>query len=589
MKRFTKSAWLLIAIVACWPLLSPAQATANLKAGTAGGQIATAAAARDVVLSDVRELTAAELANHPKLHRPLDGLTDAQHQALKDEIRARGLAIPATGHATPAAETEARTYTAGAIKNFDGTNQAGNLCGGCTPSDMALAVGPTWVVQFVNTAISVMDKNGVVQAGYPKSSNAFFGLASGIYTTDPRGFYDWVNNRYVFIMLEETNRFSSSNQGSLLVAASATNDPRGAWHLYNLNIGNVGECPDYPTLGQDSNSWTGSSNGGIYVGINQFGPSPSACAGGYIQNYLLLLPKQQIYAGLGFSYWQALGFNVGGTLVDTLQPVNTMNKSDFPRAEFMVNSYNILFGGGQCRNGCNGLVVWAISNPFGFTVRGGPSPEITGVTMSTVHSYTLPSQADEPGANNAIETIDTRITAVPTYVNGSIFGSMETSAGTENSPIWFEIHPILNDNDARCTGAFLNRCPQITGVDERQEDCFVCNGWANNGSAFFGALQPDTAGNVTMVFSYSDRANYPGLAYTSRRVTYGDSLMHDPGIYLIDGQGFYGQGRWGDYNGVAVDLTGKNSSMWFSGMYAKSDGTWGTRIGNNSFSAVNIP
>src|SRR5262249_23510269 len=46
------------------------------------------------------------------------------------------------------------------------------------PSDMALAVGNTsvGVLQGVNDCVSVFDKNGVQQAGFPKSSPTFFGV-----------------------------------------------------------------------------------------------------------------------------------------------------------------------------------------------------------------------------------------------------------------------------------------------------------------------------------------------------------------------------------------------------------------------------
>ncbi len=52
----------------------------------------------------------------------------------------------------------------------------------------------------------------------------------------------------------------------------------------------------------------------------------------------------------------------------------------------------------------------------------------------------------------------------------------------------------------------------------------------------------------------------------------------------------YTGGRWGDYTGTAVDLTSATQSyVWFSGMYAKSDGTWGTAIGRNGFTGPSVP
>jgi hypothetical protein len=91
-----------------------------------------------------------------------------------------------------------------------------------------------------------------------------------------------------------------------------------------------------------------------------------------------------------------------------------------------------------------------------------------------------------------------------------------------------------------------------------------------------------------MVFNFSSTTAYPGLAYTSRRVSYGDNLMHDPGIYLRTGQAQYNQFRWGDYTGTSPDLTG-GPFMWFSGMFSNSVGNWSTGIGRNGFISPTVP
>jgi hypothetical protein len=75
--------------------------------------------------------------------------------------------------------------------------------------------------------------------------------------------------------------------------------------------------------------------------------------------------------------------------------------------------------------------------------------------------------------------------------------------------------------------------------------------------------------------------------------------MHDVGIFLATGQGFYqqldsvGRNRWGDYTAAGSDSTGGGVTyFWFAGQYAKTLGgsrIWGTRIGRNAFSAVNQP
>jgi len=518
-------------------------------------------AARIVNLENVHQATPAELAAKPRYEpdrRPLSNLNQAQYDALKREAVHRWPANP-SGTRAVADVSGSRPPVVGAFVGWDAQQEN---C--CTPPDMALAVSENFVVQVVNTFIAVYDKRGNLQSGFPKSIDSFFGLPSGQYTTDPRAFYDWVNHRFVLVMITDTDRCQSDDVSSLLIAATVGHDPRGSWYTYGpaFQVGNTGECADYPGLGHDSTNWgAGATKGGIYVTINQF-------KGGLIQNYVFLIPKDPVYVGGGFGVGVWFGLTDNGTLVDTLQPANMTDRSDKPAAMLMVNSFNIDWGGGQCFNGCNGLIVWTISNPFG-------SSALAGVVIGTAHNYYFPPGADEPNGSGGvcsgcIDTGDVRISGQVKYNAGTLWGSINTGIpnSTEAGPIWFELHPTLDSNG------------NITAATERQEDCFVCNGWANNGSAFYATLQPDPEGNVVMVFEYSTDTTFPTVAYTSRRVNFGDSLMNGTGFGLRFGDAFYGQGRWGDYTATAPDLTiASRPSMWFAGQYSNASGNWGTEIG----------
>jgi hypothetical protein len=513
---------------------------------------------RAVVLDDIPQATPAELALHPAPLRPRDGLSDAQHRArkLEAEITSRRMANGLNPSSGPALKQPFN-----ATASFAGTNQE-FACPGCAPSDMALAVSENFVVQVVNTAITVLDKRGNVQSGYPKSINTFFGLPSTAFTTDPRIFYDWVNHRFLMVMLLESDLFGSDNVGSLLIAASQTHDPRRGWWLYSpaFQIGSTGQCPDFPTLGHDATNWgSGATKGGFYVGINQF---DTPCAN-LINNFLFLIQKDAVYSGGGFSAPTWSNFT-DGPLVDTLSPANITGRGDSPQAVIFANSFNINFGGGQCSGGCNGLILWTITTPF----SGG---HLSSKVISTVNNYSLPPLAHEPGCTSSgcIDTNDTRISGQMKYNAGSLWGSLETSAAGEAHPIWFEIRPQTDVNG------------NINGATELQEDCFFCGGFVQSGSAYFATLQPDPEGNATMVYNYSENDEFPGTAYTARKVDY-CCLMNGSGFFIRGGDAFYGQGRWGDYTATAVDNTLANSpSVWFSGMFAESDGDWGTWIGAN--------
>jgi hypothetical protein len=555
------------------------------EATTSGGKAVSLGPPVQVVLGDRPLATPEELALHPPVHRPQNGFSDEEwnnRHILAAGRSGQPITKAPNIPAEPLTTSKSGALTLETPVAFRGLHETFG-----TPSDMGLAVNQNFVFQAVNAGIGVWDKNGTLQPGFPKSLNAFFGLPPGAFTTDPRVLYDWINNRFIVVILAED--FANS-RGFLLLAVSKASDPRGGWNIYGTQVGVNGTCPDFPTLGQDRQ--------GFYIGINKFSCSVTGM-GPFVESEVLLVPKGYVYAGLAPVVWSQSGFSVGGVNIDTLQPANIMNPSDKTRAEFMVNSFNINFGGGSCLNGCNGLVVWAISNQFGFVI-GGPPPEFTAVQIPTATTYFMSSNAHQTNGDFSIDTGDARISGGVVYNAGSLFTALSTGCVPqcspqkgleETAPAWFEIGVTLNDNDPACSGSFVNKCPQLTGAFLRQEECFQCGGMANNGSAYYPTLQPDPGNNLTMVFNFSDSSSYPGVAFVSRRVTQAQNTMHDAGIILQAGRAFYSQGRWGDYTGAAIDMSNPLlPQIWFSGMFARLDGSWGTQIGmTTNFGPVNAP
>ena len=416
---------------------------------------------------------------------------------------------------------------------------------------MALAVSPGYVVQLVNSSIAVYNKSGVLQTGWPKALSTFFPGTSGD-LGDVRAFYDWNGGRFVVVADDFT-------AGVIHLASSVTNSPLGSWNQYSVNpwgaancrVGNS-SCPDFPQLGYDDTT--------IYIGVNFF---PSS---GGVSDWMLLLPKQKIYSGLSFSYNFWFNLSWGGVNVDTVHPSALLNIQEHPRAGIAVNSFNINFGGGQCR-GCNGLVFWAFSNNL--VATGSPGPEFSAVLVNTANNYSLPPNANEPGCANCIDTGDVRISGTPFYHGGMITGSFNTNGASHSRSLWFQARVFLNDNDSRCTGSFVNKCPQITGAQLLNEDCFFCGGQGANGSSYYGALAPDIGGDLSMIYNYSDDNTNPETAYTFRRATQAVNTMHDAGFVMCGGSSQYLQGRWGDYRSKCwrhFCLLGYRLFTMFSGM-----------------------
>jgi hypothetical protein len=171
-----------------------------------------------------------------------------------------------------------------------------------------------------------------------------------------------------------------------------------------------------------------------------------------------------------------------------------------------------------------------------------------------------------------------------------ISASLNTNGSDAHAhALWFQSRVFLNDNDARCTGAFTNDCPQITGAQLLNEDCYFCGGQGTSGSTYYAALAPNIGGDLTMIFNYSDNNTNAETAYTARRATQAQNTMHDNGLILCGGAST-AVGHWGDYEANVADLTSANQDYtWFSGMNAIGGGAWGTCIGRDGFTSLNQP
>jgi len=332
-------------------------------------------------------------------------------------------------------------------------------------------------------------------------------------------------------------------------------------------------------MGQDHTAtYPGSAYpGGIYIAYNLFNPN-------YVQEELHILPKGPMYAGAGFSFWAFWGMTSGGSLTDSTQPANVFSPYERPRAEFLATSKN------SCTSACNGVTIWALSNPFAFAA-GGDSPRLTGVVINGANSWTLPPDAPQSGGPNTVDTLDNRFSGELTYAHGHLHVAHSTANGAGGTAsLIYKIQPFLNASDAGCTIS-VGLCPQITGAVFRNET--VLN-YGGTSAAFFAVPQPDLDGNVATVFNYSTVNDFPGIVYIAQRVTQPPGTFVDSGIFLVGGLGRYTSGRWGDYMAVAPaglfyaagdgGFTG-NSAMLFSGMYSDTtaNNRWRTRVGGLFF------
>jgi hypothetical protein len=163
------------------------------------------------------------------------------------------------------------------------------------------------------------------------------------------------------------------------------------------------------------------------------------------------------------------------------------------------------------------------------------------------------------------------------YAGGSIYASLNSASGGGGTGcLLYEIKPFLSAGDGSMSSALI------------RNEIFFNGGGAGN--VYYCTQQPDPEGNVTTVFNYSDSGSYASLAYVSRRTAQPPGTLPDSGLTLVAGAATYTSlPVWGFHTATAPaglvsgGGTGGFPTFWFAGMYAKSDGTWGTAIGRNGY------
>lgn len=479
-----------------------------------------------------------------------------------------------------------QSNTPGATKNFHGQSDSAATCpyfGGCAPPDMGLAASKSYVVQLVNTSIAIYNTGGTLFTGFPKNLQTFFGVPNpspagcdshGPFLSDPRAAYDPNSNRFYVTVMQIEGGFgvgTGCNPASTMwFAVSATSNPTGTWHVYSLGVPatNSSAFSDYTQFGFDTQ--------GLYWSFNIFDPSGSTL----INNVVIGIRKAQLLTGAAFSGWQFNGLNVGGTLVDTIQPVESLAHNAGPQGEIFVNSFNIKWSGGNCASGCSGLVVWDFSN---IAFSGGSNPGLTGLVIGS-NGYSLPPRADDPGTCTVcLETLDPRISATPAYQHGQVYAALDTAVNNgsgANVPgiLWFDINAYLNPGPAACP-----QCTTINGSTGMLQQGYYYYTGADD--AYFPTIMPDSEGNLTMGFEYSGAGTGtdPSQAYVGRRVTLPPGTMSDLGLYAARSTTPSTQFRQGDYG--ASSFTGSSDdAVWSAGEYScAATGDWCTQIWRNNW------
>ncbi|MGX5203323.1 carboxypeptidase regulatory-like domain-containing protein [Aliikangiella sp. IMCC44632] len=433
---------------------------------------------------------------------------------------------------------------------FDGI---GNVQG-AVPPDTNADVGPNHIVQMVNTAIAIWDKQGNILLE-PVAINSlwegFGGLCESTNKGDPIVLYDGAADRWLVSQFAFNGSFTDNHQ---CIAISQTGDPTGAYYLYDFLYSET-KFNDYPHFGVWHN--------GYFAGVNQFTGDAYSGAGAVVYERDKMLtgqPARQVIIDLEGSSPDA--FTPMPADIDGVQ----MPPQSMPQ-------YFVSAGGAA-----NTIDVWNFNIDW-------TNPENA--------TFELKQTLNVAAYSGAVCGFDRNCIAQPNSQKLDAIGqrlmfrlAYRNLNGTQHKLI--ANHTVVgSDTNINIAGV---RWYEID-LDESTGAPSIANQGTFNlddgNSRWMGSAAMDAIGNIGVAYSVSGPDLAPSIRFSGRSANDPADQLTAPETELKAGEGSQaGANRWGDYSSLSIDPS-DDCTMWFTTEYYKASGnnstSWSTYIGNFKF------
>ena len=440
---------------------------------------------------------------------------------------------------------------------------------GVVPSDAQIGTGPEHHVEAINSRWAIIEKESGEQTceitldEWFANVSPFIGPGKIFFTDyiifDPQVHYDRQYDRFLMAAVEQD---LESGVGAMLLSVSDDSDPNGTWYNYRIpavlgeDTEEVPGLVDYPQLGHGDD--------GVYITENFFAP-------GFQEATMVLLNQATVGEAGPTEAWHFTDLrNPDGSLAFTLQPATQPNLGgDYDDTYHLINSK---FFQGKT------LTLWDVE----YTPGTPPTIDNSGIRVQPYHNAPA---AKQPDTEEKIDTGDTRLMNV-SYDTGT--GNLWTAHTINGGKArWYEVNPdtddIVQSGNFKRAG-FPTFYPTIAAQDGNA--VFVYNTSSARKGRNPGYASVEVAGR-TPDFQEGVMEDYEVVKEGVDDYDYQDGPAGEPdnGPQLM---------RWGDYNGVSIDLDGE--SIWVVSQYASTpesvegesefvrDNFYTTRIGEVVFS-----
>jgi hypothetical protein len=474
---------------------------------------------------------------------------------------------------------------------FDGLADTDNVTlygNAFAPSDQNLDVGPNDVVQTINNAVRIWDKNGNPKIALKKISSLFTklgGLCAQTDNGDPIVLYDRMSDRWLISQFAWFAANRTTGPFSQCVAISKNGDPSGAYYAYQFQAPRTTVFPDYPHYGV----WPD----GYYFTANQFKQPGDVFDG--VGMYSLERAKMLV----GDPTAKQIYFDLNGTVApeffnstlpsdqDGLEtpPAGAPNvfsyliSDEFEDVPFNKDALRLFDFHSDFATPANStfkerpespllVAPYDPRNPPGRADVKQPPPATTSDYLDTIpyHLMYKLQYMSRAGVESLVASTSVNVSGV----------NPNTSANYQTGVRYFELHRTTP------TGAYFVY-DNATFSPEAGQPALGLNRWMPSASL-------DNKGNLAVSYSVSSTTVFPSIRYAGRDFNGISGLANEQTLFAGSGSQIGSGNRWGDYQSLMLDPS-DDCTFWTNNQYyaVSSAFNWRTRIGRFKFPSCTAP
>jgi len=398
---------------------------------------------------------------------------------------------------------------------------AGMTMNGWYPPDADIAVGPSHIVEVVNSSFAIYTKTGTKQL--EQTFQTFFnGVAVSTTLFDPKIIYDRFNDRYVMVVLEKS---TSPKISKVLVAISDDGDPNGTWHRYRLEgaltVGGVDCWLDYPGFGYNQD--------GYVISGNMFGFADNA----WRTTASIVLPSAAILTG-------------GAANTTTFQDNQIIT---IQYAEMLGETTSVLYGIGSYNNNYHKMVA----------IRNITTTPTMVTRLQAVAAWVDPPATAASTSGQTVDGGDGRLYGA-VWRGGQLLTSHAVDVNSRVAVRWYDI--ATNGWPTSGTNPAVTQSGNI--ADSTRDYTY-------------GMVTRNGAGDIALTFSHLSTSNAGSVMVAGRVPTDPAGTVGDPSTLATSVGNNYTFNRWGDYFGIDADPS-DDGLFWVVGMTIGTNNQWRTHI-----------